>query len=181
MELGWTETVHSRGIVRSLGDHHRAFGPQGDHSWDLAGLERGSVALDVLLATVAEVVEIVLCLHYAWRRVGQHRWSAPVSFAPGIFLRLNELRPGMLRLVLGLGFGPATSGLAIPIMRVFVVVLEYSVWLVERASYCQQTSQSYPSRSQLRVLTQNPSLCPHADSYDWRRRLRWQRTTGGSH
>lgn len=127
---------------------------------------------------MTEVVEIVLCLHYAWRRVGQHRWSAPVIFVPGIFLRLNELRPGVLPLVLGLGFGPGTSGLVISIMRVFVVVLE---WLVERASYCQQTSQSYPSRSQLQDLTRNPSLRPHDDSCDWRRRLRWQRTTGGSH
>lgn len=130
---------------------------------------------------MAEVVEIVLCLHYAWLRFGQHRWSAPVISAPGIFLRPYELRPGVLPLVLDLGFGLATSGLVILIMRVFVVVLECSLWLAERASYCQQTSQSCPSRSQLRDLTQNPSLCPHGDSSDWQRRPRWQRRTGGSH
>lgn len=32
MELGWTKTVHSRGFVRNLEGHHRAFGPRGIQS-----------------------------------------------------------------------------------------------------------------------------------------------------
>jgi hypothetical protein len=73
----------------------------------LAGLEREKANRDEPQATVAEVVEMVLYSHYAWRRAGPHCWSAPVVFALGIFLRLDELPPDVLPPAPGLGFGLA--------------------------------------------------------------------------